>query len=411
MKRPRIAFARVVTVTLSVILLGPRLALGEERPATSVAGERFSAHLRQVSEDWRITFQTAPKAEEAADPEADTPARILKAEDLVRWGWPAETSDGAQIALTDGGLLIGEVVRTDQDRLIVESDEFGEIKIPLELVAGILFHPPGHRPARDSLIDALTAADRDDDLLLLNNGDRLQGTVLKFDEKEIQLRAGVGDLAISRDRIRSLAFNPALFARPARDGLAVMVGWRDGTRILATSLVLSEVVQLKSAGGLELTSENPGHVVYLQPLGEKVEYLSDLKPDSYRHVPFLSLSWPFLLDRNVTGGHLRSAGHLYLKGIGMHSAARLTFNLDGQYQRFDALAALDDQVETGGSVTFRVFVDGKERYATDTMRGGEEPTSISVPVAGARRMSLIVDFADHGDQQDHANWLDARLVR
>ena len=30
---------------------------------------------------------------------------------------------------------------------------------------------------------------------------------------------------------------------------------------------------------------------------------------------------------------------------------------------------------------------------------------------GAARMALLVEFADRGDELDHANWLNARLVK
>jgi len=44
-------------------------------------------------------------------------------------------------------------------------------------------------------------------------------------------------------------------------------------------------------------------------------------------------------------------------------------------------------------------------------RGGDAPKSISVDVAGADAMTLVVDYADRGDELDHADWLDARLTK
>jgi hypothetical protein len=35
---------------------------------------------------------------------------------------------------------------------------------------------------------------------------------------------------------------------------------------------------------------------------------------------------------------------------------------------------------------------------------------ISVDIGGAKQVSLVVDFAERGDEQDHADWLDARFV-
>jgi hypothetical protein len=100
----------------------------------------------------------------------------------------------------------------------------------------------------------------------------------------------------------------------------------------------------------------------------------------------------------------------------MHSPSRITYDLDEPYRLFQAQVALDDEARGRGSVEFRVFVDDgggqwREAAASGTLRGGQPPRPISVDLAGAKRISLLVDFADRGDELDHADWLDARLVR
>ena len=100
----------------------------------------------------------------------------------------------------------------------------------------------------------------------------------------------------------------------------------------------------------------------------------------------------------------------------MHSPSRITYDLERPYQRFEAEAAIDQEAENRGSVVFRVFVDDgsgqwQPRAATEIVRGRQPPVPISVDLAGAKRMSLLVDYADRGDELDHADWLGARLVR
>jgi hypothetical protein len=34
---------------------------------------------------------------------------------------------------------------------------------------------------------------------------------------------------------------------------------------------------------------------------------------------------------------------------------------------------------------------------------------VAVEVVGAPELALVVDYADHGDECDYADWLDARL--
>ena len=79
-------------------------------------------------------------------------------------------------------------------------------------------------------------------------------------------------------------------------------------------------------------------------------------------------------------------------------------------RRFAALVGIDDSTAGGGSVVFRVLVNGQERFASRTIRGGDAPVPVSVDLTGAKKLELIVDYADHADVLDHADWLDARIV-
>jgi hypothetical protein len=194
------------------------------------------------------------------------------------------------------------------------------------------------------------------------------------------------------------------------------VGLRDGTRLLTRDVVIDERNAKLDMVGRGALSVETSAVVALQPIGGDVVYLSDLNDSGYRHIPFLSLTWDFRRDRDVTGGPLAAGGLRYLKGLGMHSAARITYNLDGEYRAFQADLAMDDSTDRRGSVTCRVFTDDGSgqwliKYESPVIRGGEKPALVNVDLAGAKRISLLVDFADRGDEQDHINWLEARLIR
>jgi hypothetical protein len=158
-------------------------------------------------------------------------------------------------------------------------------------------------------------------------------------------------------------------------------------------------------------------VVAVQPLGGRTTYLSDLKPAGYQQIPFLNVSWPLHSDQNVLGTQLRGGGgRLYLKGLGMHSAARVTYDLAGPYRALAAEVAIDDQTAGCGSAIVRVYTDdgsghAQLKYDGPIIRGGAAPLPISVDLAGAKRVSLLVDFADQGDVEAHVDWLNARLLK
>ena len=111
-------------------------------------------------------------------------------------------------------------------------------------------------------------------------------------------------------------------------------------------------------------------------------------------------------------------GHTYAKGIGMVTAARLTYRVPPQRRRFAAEVAVDngalDHGAAGrGSVVFRVFLlrenDWQQAFASPVVRGGGKPLAVSVKLAGAKEIALVTDFADRGDELDYADWLDARF--
>ena len=152
--------------------------------------------------------------------------------------------------------------------------------------------------------------------------------------------------------------------------------------VVATALVVrGNEVELTLTGGLKWKAPRESFTL-VQPLAGKATYLSDLTAESYRHLPFLSTTWPYRTDRNVAGTQLRSGGRLYAKGIGMHSASRLTYRLDGLYKRFEADLALDDQTAGGGSVAGGI---GPKYFSIHcfAFAGSKAPTTASTALLGA----------------------------
>ena len=136
-----------------------------------------------------------------------------------------------------------------------------------------------------------------------------------------------------------------------------MVGLRDGSLVYANAMRADEKgADLELANGVKLKGGNTDDIVAIQSLDGPFVYLSDLEGADYRGVPYLSVKWPFTRDRNVLGEPIEVRGKRYLKGIGMHSAARLTYRLDRDYRRFDSVVAVDDSAKGRGSVTFGVYV-------------------------------------------------------
>ena len=370
-------------------------------PAT---GEHFEAALAGVDGQGRVLLKTA------------TGTRSLLLDDLLFWG-EIRQPRGVVVLLGNSDLLAVESAELSATQLKTQSYAFGPLDLDRQAVAGVVLNAPELDEARDAAIHEVARWSGDADMVRLVNGDELTGQIVTLQNEILVLASSAGNVNVPMDSIvavalqRSGTIEPSLKKRPL-----ALVAFVDGSRLTANELAIdSQKARLTTTSGLEL-SAMPDEISALMPHSEKVVYLSDLKPAGFSHVPFLELGWPYKLDQNVLGGTLRSGGRTYLKGIGVHSASGLTYKLDGEYARFQAELAIDDSAHERGSVIFKIFADDGSRrwqpkYTSPVIRGGMPPVPVNVDVAGAKRLSLLVEFADRGDELDHANWLQARLIK
>jgi hypothetical protein len=109
------------------------------------------------------------------------------------------------------------------------------------------------------------------------------------------------------------------------------------------------------------------------------------------------------------GQPLRIGNKTYSEGLGHHASGSITILLDGQYTAFDAEVGL--QPCAGGSVVFRVLVDGQQRFDSGTVRSGEASRPVHIELGReAQELRLAADDAGDGISCDMANWAEARLT-
>ncbi|MDI9445145.1 MAG: NPCBM/NEW2 domain-containing protein [Planctomycetota bacterium] len=388
----------VFAIAIAILTAAGPLRAGDGPLLVPVEGEPFPATLAASDSDDSLVFNAAGGR------------RVFARRDIVCWGRCAEPERGPVLLLRDGSLLAARRVDLKDGVIGADADSLGQLEIPFSRLAAVVLELPAAPVQRDRLLDRALQAETAETRAVLLNGDVVRGRLLALGGTEIQLETEVGPVTLALDRISSITFPQAADAESAAAPGRIVVGLDDGSRVLAERLAIGEREATLVGGGVASTID-PQRIVFLQPASDRVVYLSDLAPDGYRHVPFLNLAWDYRLDRNVLGGRLRNAGQIHLKGIGMHTASRLTFAPPEDARSFQASLAIDAAARELGSVRFRVFVDGGQKYVSPTIRGGAPPAPIEVDVRGAQRVDLVVDYADRADVQDHANWLGARFVR
>lgn len=407
----------VIAGALLPLAAGPVLAQRDPSPPQLVREDAsFPASLERIDPGGDVVVRS------------DEQVHRVPARHLVAWGAFRDSDRGPQIVLVDGSWLVGDVRRIDENHVQILSSLWGEVSLPKNRVRGVLFNPSVDPLQRDRVRGQILESQGDDHLLWLENGDVIAGTAQRLVEQEI----GPGELSISLvfvtqgrellidlDKITALVFNSSQDQRASQPVSHTLLGLADGTRLMVRDIELSDrVARLALDGDIQLTIDPPSLwelTVLVQPLGAGIVYLSDLESVGYKHIPLLTRTIPQGLDRNSQGGALRAGGKLYAKGIGMPSASRVAYALRGRYQRFAAEVVLDDSAGPSGSVVFRVlFSDGQGGWETawesPPVRSGDPPRPVSVDVHGVQAMVLIVDMGQRGDVQDHALWLNARLV-
>jgi NPCBM/NEW2 domain len=230
----------------------------------------------------------------------------------------------------------------------------------------------------------------------------------------VQVEVEKKTVTVKRDRVAAVALSTELVSSLKPKGAYARLVLDDGCRL---SLSAGRCADAQSLTGTTLFDApvrvGLDHVVALYICQGRAVYLSDLKPRQYEHKPYLSLSWPYVLDGSVTGRDLRLAGNTFDRGIGMHSESRLTYEVGAGYLRFEALAGLDERSGRGGSARVRVLVDGKpQELGWDReLTGQDKPLRVRVGLTGARELTLVVEFGPRGDILGRVDWVDARLVK
>lgn len=425
-----------------------RIAGAAPQEVVPVTGTPFNGELVSIDDAGRATFRLSVAKDSASG------TRVLALDQLVRWGNPRAVKPQPVVVLADGGLLVaaadwsgGVAVRLVGGDVVLMSDEWGEVRLARKLVSGIVFSLQSRPDDRERMIDSLdarasqlpspapsaaigNAADdaksdstngksANADSVQLTNGDQLTGKLTELDRGSLTINSLVGDMKLPVSRVEVIRLAGEQHAGGAVEkapAARMIVGTREGSMIYANAMRANEKgVEIDMACGVKLKGDALDEIVAIQSLTGPIVYLSDLDGANYRSVPYLSLAWPYRRNRNVLGHPIDVRGERYWKGIGMHSAARLTYPLDRPYTRFESAVAVDDSAEGRGSVTFAVYVerDGKwsEAFNSGVVRGGDAPLPVSVDLRSAKGLTLTVDFADHGDELDHAVWLDPRLVR
>jgi hypothetical protein len=323
--------------------------------------------------------------------------------------------DRPHLRLANGDRIPGRLLSITGDKLqfVADLGTPQEITVPLSALTAVWLTDAAAAWAATPSGGRVLAEKRRQDIVQLTNNDTVAGTVAGWAaDGPLRIDAAGREIALPRERVRSVMLNTDL-ARGAKPRsvfrqldllngarLSVRSAELVGDELRATTLTGAQVrIPVRAVAAIN---------VYQGP----AVYLSDLKPKSYQHTPFLGVGWPVGVDHSVSGGDLRLGGGTYDKGIGLHSRSRVTYVLPAGARRFEAVVGLDELTGRSGAVVIDVLADGKSLLDAPTALTGTEPPRslrLSLP-AGVKELTLLVDFGRGGDVQDQVDWAEARVI-
>ena len=344
--------------------------------------------------------------------ETIAPGRLVK---LVREGstQPSSSDGGSVILFPDGDRLYRSVLGpAGETTLEVQSFALGTLSVPLDSLLALILAPPIETDAIHMFISKVREDIRTTEVLWLTNGDRLAGGLLALDDKTIKFQPSTGKVEIDRSGV--IAFGIRSQTGQLSSARRSLSRIDDGRWF--PSGCHGNQCRRKSVGRLDpiwaddQTSDRRTGSGALRRMGRLLIFPNgfQLSPDTSS---YLGPTRPVKADQAIDGQPLRLGGKLYDRGLGTQSRTYLVYRLEPTVQRFQALVGVDDRAGPLGSVVFRVAVDGKETYASPPMSVRDTPKAIDLAIAGAKSLVLITDFGERGEVRDHADWVEARLVK
>ena len=362
-----------------------------------------------------------------ADPKLFQPA------DVVRWGsWSGVQREQA-VWLSDGSWLCGKLDLLS-DKVVVRSDWFDPVEIPLTSLRGILLNPlPSFRDWQ-KVSSWMSAAEGTDDRVLLTSGQKAQGliSIIERDEEPAGLQLEKDGQGFSWDQleVRAIVFSPALLGEIPQKSKGQSIAISDGSLLNTRAPeAFKNRFKLVTDGGVNLVSIDSAkrfaeELRYLRVHNSSTQFLSDMPVAQYKYLPKLSsLQWELGVDEDCLGRPLQVDGGVVPKGIAMHAPSQVAFRWDKSAARLlgevGFVVPPAGSSKTLGAVACKVLVARSGKLQTvgefKLHRAGHDrvrsSSLVDIDVTDAQLIVLVVEEDQFGQLGDHIQWLDLRLER
>lgn len=248
--------------------------------------------------------------------------------------------------------------------------------------------------------------------------DQLEGVLGDVGDEKVQFTYEEQQIPVARTKVEGIVyFHPA--GRELPDPLCIVHTVAGSTWHVKSLSLADEQLQWVSVSGVR--GELPlSQVRQLDYSAGKIVYLSDLEPETIKWTNFygdspasagLAKMFAPRRDRSFDGGKIVIDGKAFDKGLAVHSRTLLEYRLQGKFNKFIALAGLDEKVRHSGDVKLVISLDGKLLGEYQLTGQSSAPTAIELDVRQGRKLSILVDFGAGLDISDRLHLANARVTK
>jgi hypothetical protein len=376
---------------------------------TTIDGRRLDGALH-VGQDGRatVTAAGAPAVLEVAELAGFEPTGVGAAPaDALHRVW---LRSGAELIATRLG---GKARReTEPSQLVVETPSGLVIELPLGMVRALrhggdarpepaLFRSDLQRPAanEDALFVVKDGKAQRSLVTVTGLGERVD-FLLRGEAYDFEL-AGVAAIVFGANT----GFAPDRQPKP-RSVIELVTGERYEGRLLTLD---ATQLRCRLDEGVELAMPSQA-LLRIVVASDRLAWLGDLQPQVAQTAAFDRI-WPWTVDRAVAGPGLVVGGKRFQRGLCLVPKTRLTYDLGGRFDVFEASIGIDDRGGPESHAVFRVFVDDKLAFESTGKIRGEPAEALRIALQKAKSLAIEVDFGRNFDLGDYCVFADARVLQ
>jgi hypothetical protein len=415
MTRPRFLAFLLLALAPPVIVARPAAAAAADAdPADTGGWVLTTADFRSAA----VTLKSIdPAGVRVAGDAGQSAERVVDMDDFLQLERPMPAAVAAAqqgkfvLHLAGGDQVAGEPASVQGEQLVWNNAAAGEVRVPLSRAVAIT-RPGQPAPERRPTEDVVTLA----------NGDAVRGIVAGIEGGKISVQRNDSPepLAVPVDSIASVQFaatggggggggaGPRGAVKPS---FRLRLG--DGSSLPAATLTLAGGKLSADLGDGKPRPFDLSRVAAIEQVNGPAGWLTDRQPAENVYVPYFGTGQDFPTRMNPAGDggrELRFGGKSFRRGIGVHAYSRLVYPLDGQFAAFRVQYAVDERMARA-DMTVRIKLDDKVVHEKQAVRGGTLSPVIFADLAGAKKLTLEVDYGGGTDVQDRLVWLEPALLR